>query len=94
MNLPNVKKPCSQCPFRKDSLPGWLGEKRAAEIAASSAFTCHKTNKPRLQCAGHMLMLGNKNDFVRLARRLGAPVVLTGRELVFESSELFIKHHS
>lgn len=27
------KTPCKDCPFRKDSLVGWLGEKRAKQIA-------------------------------------------------------------
>ena len=42
MNLPRVKKPCSNCPFRKDSLKGWLGEERMQEIVNADSFTCHK----------------------------------------------------
>ena len=43
-----LKKPCSNCPFRKDSLKGWLGEARATQIAkdvilGDQTFACHKT---------------------------------------------------
>ena len=43
-----VKKPCKDCPFRKDSLDRWLGKDRAQEIADSlerHSFPCHKTVK-------------------------------------------------
>lgn len=57
MKLPHVKKPCGQCPFRKDTQKGWLGESRITEILNSNTFTCHKTNDPnRLQCAGFMIL--------------------------------------
>lgn len=43
-----LKKPCADCPFRKDSLKGWLGEERAQDIADAvtendQTFACHKT---------------------------------------------------
>lgn len=45
-----LKRPCSNCPFRKDleKNRGWLGEARAAGIAKDSFFylydfPCHKT---------------------------------------------------
>jgi hypothetical protein len=67
----NLTKPCKDCPFRKDTLKGWLG--RAAERIASDittenkTFPCHKTTgvetgfpgRPEddSQCAGALLML-------------------------------------
>lgn len=44
----NLVKACSNCPFRKDTLDGWLGEKRSIEILNSflkenTIFPCHKT---------------------------------------------------
>ena len=44
----DLKKPCSDCPFRTDSTVGWLGEKRAEEIIDAlfkkdQTFSCHKT---------------------------------------------------
>lgn len=91
-NLPNVKKPCKNCPFRKDTLRGWLGSERMTEILESQSFVCHK--KIELQCAGHMIINGQKNDFVRLAGRLGIKLDLSGKELVFDSANECIKHHS
>lgn len=48
-----LKQPCKDCPFRRDSMPGWLGARRAREIADSvyeengmgggNVFPCHKT---------------------------------------------------
>lgn len=43
-----MTKPCKNCPFRTDSLKGWLGKGRAAEIAFAivqqqGTFPCHKT---------------------------------------------------
>lgn len=95
MNLPNCKKPCSGCPFRKDSLQGWLGNKRAKEIVESDTFTCHKTKNPnRLQCAGFMLVKKYESSFFSLAETLNHNLELSGQELVFESKEDFITHHS
>ena len=44
-----LTKPCGNCPFRYDSLKGWLGEERAEEISTALidqdlTFSCHKTN--------------------------------------------------
>lgn len=90
LKLPHVSRPCRDCPFRKDSLEGWLGEQRAEQISASPRFTCHK--KRDLQCAGHMLIHGSANDFVRMANRLEIELDLSGQELVFESPQAFIEH--
>lgn len=89
--LPHIKKPCRDCPFRKDTLKGWLGEKRMTEILAADSFVCHK--KTDMQCAGHMLINGEANAFVLLANRLRIPLDLTGGEQVFESQADCIEHH-
>ena len=90
--LPNVKQPCTDCPFRKDTLKGWLGRERMGEICEHDSFVCHKNTG--LQCAGHMLIKGNGNGFVRLAERLNMDTGLNGRELVFDNSIECINHHS
>lgn len=92
MRLPNVKHPCKECPFRKDSLKGWLGEVRMTEILDAHSFVCHK--RTNLQCAGHMLIKGEENDFVRLASRLNLSTGLTGHELVFANTSDCIAHHA
>lgn len=91
MNLPHCKKPCRDCPFRKDSPLGWLGDERMAEILSQRSFVCHK--KHHLQCAGHMLINGMENDFVRLAHMLNIELPLSGRDLVFDTPLDCIEHH-
>ena len=91
MKLPHIKKPCPQCPFRKDARKGWIGADRMAEILAADSFVCHK--KTTMQCAGHMLINGDANGFVRLADRLDITLDLSGREQVFESRNACIEHH-
>lgn len=90
--LPHIARPCRDCPFRQDSLKGWLGAERMAEILEIDSFVCHK--KTDKQCAGHMLISGESNAFVRLAGRLGIELELSGRELVFDSQQACIEHHS
>lgn len=90
-NLPHIKKPCRDCPYRKDALKGWLGADRVRELLAAESFVCHK--KLDRQCAGHMLIKGEANAFVRMANRLQIPLELSGRELVFESQDQCIEHH-
>jgi hypothetical protein len=61
------------------------------EIIDTGNFVCHKKN--HLQCAGHMLINGDDNEFVRLAKQLDIPLVLSGRELIFDTREQCIVHH-
>ena len=55
------KKPCSECPFRKESTKGWLGGFSVPETlqAAGSeySFECHLTRSTVLtkECAGRLL---------------------------------------
>lgn len=91
MDLPNMKAPCRDCPFRTDCMPGWLGGERMAEILAADSFVCHKNTD--MQCAGHMLVNGSDNAFLRLAERLDIPVTLSGADKVFESKQACIEHH-
>lgn len=88
---PHMKKPCANCPFRKDVIDGWLGKKKMTDILEHDNFKCHK--KREFQCAGHMLIKGYENAFVRLASRLRIDLELTGRELVFDTIEECINHH-
>jgi len=89
--LPHMKKPCRDCPFTKASLKGWLGEQRITSHLAADTFVCHK--KQDMQCAGHMLINGFDNAFVRIAARMRIPLDLSGAELVFESKAACIEHH-
>lgn len=89
--LPHIKKPCADCPFRKDSLEGWLGEQAMSDILAAKSFVCHK--KTDSQCAGHMLIKGQENAFVMAADLLNIQLDLSGKELVFDSKAECIAHH-
>lgn len=95
--LPYKRTPCSNCPFKKDTIKGWLGEDRMTEILSDNSFVCHKTNnktdKDRLQCAGHMLIKGQSNEFVSLASRLNIKLDLSGRDQVFTTEKDCIQHH-
>ncbi len=95
--LPHMKKPCKNCPFRKDTAPGWLGSDRMNEICSASSFVCHKTTqgslKDRKQCAGHMILNGDKNEFVSLAKAMHIDVSLSGKNLIFPNIEDAVDHH-
>lgn len=89
--MPHMRRPCSDCPFRKDTLEGWLGGERMTEILDADSFVCHK--KPSRQCAGHMLLMDGDNAYVQLASRLRIPLGISGRELVFDTQADCIDHH-
>lgn len=65
------KKPCIECPFRKQSLPGYLGgytiEETMAVSLSEQSFHCHMTREgndnhylgePK-ECAGRLLFASN-----------------------------------
>jgi hypothetical protein len=70
MKVPYMKKPCENCPFRKDSTGiKFLGKERAEEISLQNqqeGFVCHKTvdyskgrdddGGQRRQCAGALIL--------------------------------------
>ncbi|MBL4621935.1 MAG: hypothetical protein JKY89_06010 [Immundisolibacteraceae bacterium] len=68
------------------------------EIIKQESFVCHKTahdGKVKLrQCAGHMLLSGEANSFVKTSMRMGIKLALSGRELVFDNAKDCIKYHS
>ncbi len=76
----NLKAPCSDCPFRKKSLPGWLGPWQPWDLLrsvdADVPFPCHQTiaedHEERGQsldqmqsCAGAALFLANRYKLSR-----------------------------
>lgn len=100
--LPIIKTPCNNCPFRTDSLKGWLGENRMIEILQSDSFVCHKTtkkdiqneeNRHRKQCAGFMIIQKENSQAVRIAKVLKLDLELKGQKLIFDKKEDCIKHH-
>lgn len=92
-----MQTPCKNCPFRKDSLKGWLGSKRMTEILEADSFVCHKTTKSilknRKQCAGFMIIKKDESAAVQLSEILKIDLELKGKELVFETKQECINHH-
>lgn len=67
------KNPCPECPFRKNSAPGWLGPHTATElhqyVMAEGHFACHMTipanetnvtvlSEVTTRCQGSVLYMG------------------------------------
>lgn len=85
MSMFKLRRPCANCPFRvgQGRLFGF-GRIRLRQIAAASAFQCHKTvdysgdepdagDHPQ-QCAGLMAVLhreGRPNQIMQVAQRFG-----------------------
>ncbi len=94
----HMKSPCAQCPFRKDSQKGWLGKDRMTEITQAESFVCHKTTlgaiNERKQCAGHMILMKESNQFVQVANHFNLNLGLQNKESVFDSPEDCINHHT
>jgi hypothetical protein len=92
MKATHCKAPCANCPFRKDSLGGWL-DNSIDLILEQDSFVCHKHRKNKKQCAGHMLLKGKDNAYVRLASCLEVDLQLQGRDLIFDTEKQCIEHH-
>lgn len=98
-------RPCSQCPWRRQSLAGWLGVSEPGEFLAQSdsglRMPCHTTvdyeaanweaaAKTAPQCAGHAIFLSNRC-------KSAAPGVLklpADHETVFSWPHEFVAHHA
>ena len=73
-----------------------LGKERMKEIVESDSFVCHKTSSDpnnSKQCAGHLLLLKEKNAYYRLAKLLKIDLNLKGKELVFDTEKDCVLHH-
>lgn len=67
------RKPCSECPWRKDAQPGRFGAEHFRRLANTAydmnhhVFTCHKSlNDKPLVCAGFLLRGAAHNLTVRM----------------------------
>ncbi len=107
---PVTNRPCQHCPFRHDNpgfLSGSRAQEIADSLNRGQSFTCHETDDyddetgeavvtiESKHCAGAALMLAdNPNQLMQVVQRLGYWVEPEGRELVFESFDEFVRHHS
>lgn len=106
MTRPCVKKPCRECPFRRESLPGYLGadtpEGFIATTMADVPMPCHLTVDYESDdweeqaaeaplCAGALIMFSN---MAKLSRDRNRPRLPADRENVFTFPHEFLKHHT
>lgn len=95
-----ARKPCSECPWRRESARGWLGPHPVAAWVAlalsDTAIACHKTieidetwTPKTLQCAGAADFRAN------IAKLPRDSAVLVGQrnDAVFALPQEFIDHH-
>lgn len=89
--------PCSDCPWRRDSLQGWLGGYDADEFLDAARgdgpVHCHvlkRTNQAHWECAGAAIYRRNSCKLVDAEECLVLPA---DREKVFSNAIEFKKHH-
>jgi hypothetical protein len=84
--------PCNECPFRRQSLKGWLGENNPVNFVVCAQIEtpvqCHK--KWSMQCAGRATMWANSAKVPRDPKLLR---VEPNRTTVFSNIMEFMKHH-
>lgn len=105
---PPTPKPCSDCPFRRASMPGWLGagspESFLDCLQRDEPLPCHQTinyDDPRwleewtAQQGGSMCggaLIFSANKLQR-PRTRGFPTLSPDRVAVFSDSLEFVRHH-
>jgi len=86
------KSPCSDCPWRKDSLSGWLGdtskEDWVADAHGEARIECHVLIGA--QCAGAAIYRTNVCKTPRNPELLRLP---SNRNKVFGTPNEFLEHH-
>jgi hypothetical protein len=99
----NLNSPCVECPFRKNSAPGWLGgetvEDTFRHIKGEADFACHLTrNKKKSEmsrCRGSMMFMRKSGQLPKYNVRLLKDLQEMGKP---DASEIlsvpeFFKHH-
>ena len=102
----NLTKPCNECPFRKDSLKGWLGGETAQStfdmVKSETDFACHKTRSKKptemSRCRGFLLFTRKIAKIPKYNTELHKAVMAIDYKTASESDILslpdFIKHHT
>jgi hypothetical protein len=85
-------RPCSDCPLRKDSLSGWLGDGKPAEwiemLHGETRIECHTL--AGAQCAGAAIY---RTNVAKLPRDRSLLRLVGDRVGVFTSPQQFLEHH-
>lgn len=91
-SLVQLTSPCSDCPWRRNALPAWLGRFTAEEwlrIAGSETrIDCHVHKGP--QCAGAAIYRANTS---KLPRSKDILLLSKNAESVFSSPGEFMAYH-
>lgn len=102
----NLREPCSACPFRKKSMPGYVGADEPASFIATAQgdceMPCHMTVdyddsdwKKKLaeveHCAGAAIYFANQCKISRSPDRLS---LAADRDNVFSFPAEFLEHHN
>jgi hypothetical protein len=86
------RKPCSDCPFARTALRGWLGSMTAEEWLAGAhgeaLIDCHTVSNQ--QCAGSAIYRAN---MAKSCRRKDVLVLPPNKELAFAHPQEFLNHH-
>jgi len=105
---PPCGKPCKECPWRRESVPGWLGPHPAKDwvaLAHSDAqIACHLTipeDTPEdgsdldqmTTCSGAAIFRANVCKAPRTLRGLDDYRLEADREAVFGWNDQFLEHH-
>lgn len=108
MSLPEVTaKPCNDCPWRRNSLPGWLGPFNAGEwlllAHGEAAIACHLTiadsdedgngdwNQPGMRQCAGAAIF--RANICKSPRNPEIARLPQDRENVFSWNDEFIAHH-
>lgn len=87
------KKPCSDCPWARTALRGWLGPHTADEwlaiVHSDMEITCHTIEGP--QCAGAAIY---RTNVCKVPRDRAVLTLPANREKVFATPAQFKDHHS
>lgn len=99
----NLKSPCDECPFRKDSLPGWLGGNTALQtfrhVTNEGDFACHKTRHKKSilmsRCFGSLLFLRKIGKLPKYDVKLSEAISVLNIKHIGNILSLheFFKHH-
>lgn len=85
-------RPCSDCPFRRDAVPGWLGGSSAHDwvnaVHGEARVECHTVLN--WQCAGTAIYRANVCKVPREPSQLVLPA---DKGTVFASADGFLAHH-
>lgn len=97
-----LTEPCNDCPFRKRSLPGYLGghplEPYRQPPSAGMPTTCHCTDKGASDsrsafCAGSLAVINNDPNVEVLPEYADAAEAVGKRAECFDTVDDFAQHH-